>query len=311
MTTALVIGTTVTYMNCGSNQQPVRENKMTKPDVISLALGGGGARGISHVHVLKAIDDLGVEVREIAGSSIGAIVGAGYCGGMSGADIEAFFRAAFSDRTAAFAKLWKITPSVMSAFAKSGSGPFGQMDVEKVLDAFLPTELPHDFKDLRIPITITGTDYYGNRLVKLTSGDLRKAIAASAAIPVVFKPVIIDGCVLIDGGIHNPLPFDLLDASKAHIVAVDVVGLPKGEPGTIPGRVDAAFGASQLMMQAVTTLKLHENPPELFLRPPVDHYRVLDFLKVKEILEETADVYEETKRGLERVFAPSKSGVSA
>ena len=284
---------------------------MSQSDLISLALGGGGARGISHVHVLKAIDDLGVNVLEVAGSSIGAIVGAGYCAGMSGAEIEDHFRSAFSDRTAAFAKLWKITPGVMNVFAKSGTGPFGQMDVERVLEAFFPEVLPHDFKDLKIPLTVTGTDFYGNTLKRLESGDLHKAISASAAIPVVFKPVIIDGCVLIDGGINNPLPFDLLDASRAPVVAVDVVGLPTGEPGTLPGRVDAAFGASQLMMQAVTSLKLHENPPQLFLRPPVDHYRVLDFLKVNEILADTAPVYEEAKRGLERILSPSKTGVPA
>lgn len=284
---------------------------MPKPETIALALGGGGARGIAHVHVLKAIDDLGVEVSELSGSSIGAIVGAGYAAGMTGAEIEQHFIEAFSNRTSVFAKLWKIRPGVIPAFSSSAKSAFGQMDVEKVMDAFLPSGLPSSFSELKIPLSVTGTDYYGNALKVLRNGDLRKAIAASAAIPVVFTPVVIDGCVLIDGGINNPLPFDLLDSSKAHVVAVDVVGLPVGEAGTLPGRIDSGFGASQLMMQAITSLKIRQNPPELFLRPPVDHYRVFDFLKVKEILQETAPVYEVAKRGLERIFEDSQPGISA
>ena len=284
---------------------------MSKTDQIALALGGGGARGIAHVHVLKAIDDLGVHVCEISGSSIGAIVGAGYAAGMSGSEIEDHFRSSFSNRTAVFSKLWKIRPGVMQALSTSAKSAFGQMDVEKVLEEFLPPELPRTFSDLKIPLLITGTDYYGNSLKVLDKGDLHQAIAASAAIPVVFSPVIIDGCVLIDGGINNPLPFDLLDAAKAHIVAVDVVGLPVGKPGALPSRVDSGFGASQLMMQSITSLKIRQNPPELFLRPPVDHYRVFDFLKVNEILKVTAPVYEEAKRGLERILSPSKAGISA
>lgn len=284
---------------------------MAEKDKIALALGGGGARGISHVHVLKAIDDLGIEVREIAGSSIGAIVGAGYAAGMSGQEIEDHFRSAFSSRASAIAKLWKAMPGVMSRFSSPGSAPFGQMNVEDVLEAFLPPELPTSFDALKIPLIVTGTDFYGNTLKKLTSGDLHKAIAASAAIPVVFQPVIIDGCVLIDGGIKNPLPFDLLDASKGHVVAVDVVGLPKGEAGKMPKRIDVGFGASQLMMQSVTNLKLERSPPEIFLRPPADDYRVLDFLKVDEILEATAPVYDEAKRKLDQLITSSHSRIAA
>lgn len=267
---------------------------------VALALGGGGARGIAHIHVLKAFDDLGVRPAAISGSSIGAIVGAGYAAGMPGAEIEELMLSAFGNRTAVFANLWKLRPQPLRAF--SGTGNFGQMDIEKVLEVFLPENYPRTFEELSIPLRITGTDYYGNALKVLETGDLRKAVAASAAIPVVFIPVVIDGTVLIDGGIHNPLPFDLLDSGKHKVVAVDVVGLPMGTPGKLPARIDSAFGASQLMMQSITTLKLKSHPPDLFLRPNVDAYRVLDFLKVREILAETAPIYDETRRGLERLL---------
>jgi len=272
---------------------------------IALALGGGGARGIAHVHVLKAMDDLGIKPAEISGSSIGAIVGAGYASGMSGKEIEAFFIASFSNRTSVLAKLWKLRPDPIKAIvSRNDNGVFGQMDIEKVLDVFLPDTIPATFEELEIRLKITGTDFYGNALKILSSGDLFKSIAASAAIPVVFTPVKIDECVLIDGGINNPLPFDLLDPSSL-IVAVDVVGLPNGETGSMPGRIDAGFGASQLMMQSITNLKLAINPPDLFIRPKVDDFRVLDFLKVSEIIEATKGTYEETKRGLDKLLKSS------
>ncbi|MCB1385121.1 MAG: patatin-like phospholipase family protein [Nitratireductor sp.] len=267
---------------------------------ISLALGGGGARGIAHAHVLRAFDDMGVRPAAIAGSSIGALVGAGYASGMSGEAIADLFLSTFSSRSSVFARLWKLRPQPLQAL--SGPGGFGQMDVERVLEVFLPEAFPARFDELTIPLKITGTDYYGNRVAVIETGDLRKAIAASAAIPVLFRPVVIDGCVMIDGGIANPLPFDLVSGGGGRVVAIDVVGLPKGEPGTLPARIDAAFGASQLMMQSITNLMRAAAPPDLFIRPPVDSYRVLDFLKVKRILKETEPVYDETRRGLERLL---------
>ncbi len=294
----------------------------TKPDKtgISLALGGGGARGIAHVHVLKALDDLGVKPLEIASSSIGSIIGAGYASGMSGRDIEDFLVESFTNRTAVLAKMWKLRPEPIKNWfsgAKSAA-PFGQTDIEKVLDLFLPKSLPENIESLSIPLKITATDYYGNALKILKTGNLAKAIAASAAIPVVFVPVVIDGCVLIDGGINNPLPFDLLDQDNNLTIAVDVVGLPRGSvkinqgkaEATIPGRIDLGFGASQLMMQAITNIKLAARPPDLFIRPNVDAFRVLDFLKVREILTATLPVYEETKRGLEKLLIASDKTIS-
>lgn len=278
---------------------------------IALALGGGGARGIAHIHVLKAFDKLNVRPAVIAGSSIGSIVGAGYAAGMSGEEIAESFLANFSNRSRAFGKLWQLRPTPLSSFFDRDEKSFAQLDIEKVLDVFLPGALPSDFSELEIPLKVTGTDYYGNKLKVIDSGDLKKALAASAAIPVIFRPVKVDGVVLIDGGIANPLPFDIIDRQRYSVVAVDVVGLPRGEPGRMPKRFDAGFGASQLMMQTITSMKLEHNPPELFLRPPVDDIRVLDFLRVKEILETTRGVHEEALRGLEKLLESADAGTAA
>jgi NTE family protein len=269
---------------------------------IALALGGGGARGIAHVHVLRAFDDMGIKPVLVAGSSIGSLVGAGYASGMSGAEIEAYFLETFSNRTKVLSKLWKLRSNPISSLMPGNEAPFGQMDIEKVLEVFLPQSLPKTFDQLQIPLLVTGTDYYGNTLKVMSSGRLLPAIAASAAIPVMFKPVRVDGRILIDGGINNPLPFDLLDGNNHLTVAVDVVGLPRGDDTKLPGRIDAGFGASQLMMQSITELKLAKSPPDLFLRPNVDKYRVMDFLKVVEIVRTTKPIYDETRHGLEKLL---------
>lgn len=277
----------------------------------ALALGGGGARGIAHVHVLKALDAFGIRPALIAGSSIGSIVGAGYAAGLSGKEIETLFVETFSNRSRVLGRMWQMRPATLGSFLSRDDRAFAQLDVEKVLEVFLPDSIPHTFDALKVPLLVTGTDYYGNQLKVMREGNLRKAIAASAAIPVIFRPVVIDEVVLIDGGIANPLPFDLCEHERYRVIAVDVVGLPRGEPGRLPKRFDAGFGASQLMMQTITSMKLKTHPPDLFLRPPVDDIRVLDFLRVKEIIKSTRSVYDDTCRGLEKLLGSADARTSA
>ena len=84
--------------------------------------------------------------------------------------------------------------------------------IVNVASIFLPAAraMPATFADLKIPLRVTATDYYGHSLAVFDSGDLPSALAASAAIPAVFRPVQRDGKLLVDGGIYNPVPFDLL-----------------------------------------------------------------------------------------------------
>lgn len=274
---------------------------------IGLALGGGGARGFAHIHVLRALDDLGVKPFHLAGSSIGSIMAAGYAAGMDGTDIEAYVLDTFASSSTVFSKIWQIRPGPFRAWMGAGGPVFAQFDVETILEAFLPPQLPDKIEELDIRTSITATDYYANELTVIDTGRLCTALGASAAIPILFKPVVVDGTVLIDGGIANPLPFDLLDPDCTATIGVDVVGLPRGEAGTIPGRRDMAFGTSQLMMQSVTNLKLKLCPPDLFLRPPVDDFRVLDFIKVRSILETTKPVYEQAKRGIDTILERSST----
>jgi NTE family protein len=264
----------------------------------ALALGGGGARGLAHIHVLEILDEMGIRPVAVSGSSIGAIIGAAYASGMSGKDIRDHVLSVLGNRTEVMNRLWKLRTGGFGGLL-TGWMKLIPVDIEKVLDAFLPEAVARDFKDLMIPLTITGTEYYQQRTGYFTQGDLRSAIAASAAIPAVFRAVRREGAIYVDGGMTDPVPFEVLEGKADYIIGIDVVGSPEGEIDQFPGTIDSLFGASQLMMQAIISLKLRNNHPAIFLRPSVNAYRVMDFLKAKTILETTAPIRDELKRAVE------------
>jgi NTE family protein len=268
----------------------------------ALALGGGGARGLAHIHVLEVLDEMGIKPVAIAGSSIGGIMGAAYASGMSGKDIRDYTLSVMTNRTEVMNRLWKLRPTGIAGFLSNGFKLI-PLDIEKVVDSFIPPEIAQTFEDLKIPLTLTGTDYYQQKVALMDSGDLRSAVAASAAIPGIFKAVKRDGVVLVDGGISDPVPFEVLKGKADYVIAIDVVGAPDGDPERIPGTIDSLFGASQLMMQSITSMKLRNDHPAIFLRPPVNAFRVLDFLKAQKILDVTRPVRDELKFALDAVFA--------
>lgn len=268
---------------------------------VALALGGGGARGIAHIQVLEAFDDLGIRPVVIAGSSIGAIMGAGYAAGMSGREIREYVIRTFTNRAQVMTRMWRLRPDTLRDMF-SRVPRIGELNAQKVLRAFMPHTIPETFAELKIPLKVTATDYYGCSLTVIEEGVLWPAIAASAAIPAVFRPEMINGRVHIDGGISNPVAFDLLEKKDRIVVAVDVVAAPRGEPTKIPSRIEAAFGSSQLMMQSLTNFKLRFHQPDLLIRPAVEEFRVLDFLHAKEILEATESTRLEVCTKLERIL---------
>ncbi|KQZ63374.1 Patatin [Rhizobium sp. Root149] len=268
---------------------------------VAVAFGGGGARGIAHIAVIEALDEMGIRPVAIAGSSIGAIFGTGMAAGMSGAEIRDYTLETVGNRNAVFNRLWSLGPASM----RDGIGGFrlGHFNLERILEAFLSPAIPQSFSDLTIPMKIAVTDYYGQTEAILETGDLRLAIAASAAIPGLFMPVRINGRIMVDGGIFNPIPWEHLMEDCDIVIGVDVVGAPEGDGTHPPSRFDSMFGASQLMMQSAIALKMKLHPPHIFLRPSVNRFRVLDFLKAREILEESQPIKDELKRSFEKLMA--------
>jgi NTE family protein len=263
----------------------------------AIAFGGGGARGLAHIHVIEALDELGIRPTAIAGTSIGAIMGAAVASGMTGKHIHDYARSILCRRAEVVGRMWSTRPDKLSQII--GGFKVTQFSIERVLHAFLPHQVPRTFDELAIPLEVTATDYFGHHAKVFAEGELRTALAASAAIPAVFAPVVLEGRTYIDGGMYNPVPFDLLHGKADIVIAVDVVGAPQETAGRKPTSVDLMFGATQLLMQSIIAHKMEQCPPDILLRPSVSRYRVLDFLKIDALLAETAPVKDELKRAVE------------
>lgn len=193
---------------------------------VAVAFGGGGARGLAHIHVIETLDELGIRPVAVSGSSIGAIMAAGMAAGMSGAEIREHALATVGNKTAVVARIWGLRPATVRDAVAKGIR-IGQFNLERILKAFLPSELPARFEDLLVPMKVITTDYYGQCEVIIEQGELFPALAASSAIPAVFMPVRLRDRVMIDGGISNPVPYECLMDLADIVVGIDVVARRK------------------------------------------------------------------------------------
>jgi len=266
---------------------------------IALALGAGGARGLAHIPVLEAFDELGVKPAAIAGTSMGAVVGAAYAAGVPAKALRVHALAVLRDRAKVMAR---VIEARVGRFADlfSGLGNPLMVDGERILEAFWPEAVPARFEDLAIPFQVVATDYLARSEVVFQAGALGPAVAGSMAIPGVLRPVPFGERLLIDGGAINPLPFDHLIGRAELVVAVDVAGGPVPKPGRGPSNFDVTFGTIQIMQGAITAAKLKIYRPQIVVTPDVSRFRALDFFEIKAILAASEPAKDELKRELER-----------
>ncbi|MES0403180.1 MAG: patatin-like phospholipase family protein [Hyphomicrobium sp.] len=282
---------------------PEKSKLPVRQPTIGLALGGGGARGLAHILVLEAFDEMGLRPKIIAGVSIGAVFGAAYASGLSGKEIRAhasevlkkrfdLVRDLFSARAKVERRLWSPL-SIGSAFLAPA----------KLLDVILPTRIARDFAHLDIPLKIVASDFYAQEPEIFSAGPLRQAIAASIALPVLFEPVIVEGRVLIDGGLVNPLPFDIIAGEADVTVAIDVSGSPLPRAGREkPKAWEALFASSFIFERTIIKEKLRSRQPDVYIDAGTSRYQILDFLKIDEILAAATPAKERFKAQLARVL---------
>ncbi|MGI1662962.1 patatin-like phospholipase family protein [Palleronia sp. KMU-117] len=257
---------------------------------LTLALSGGGAAGIGHVPVLQALDEIGVRPTAIAGTSIGAVVGACYAGGMTGEAIRAHVATLMEDPLATARRFWR------NASFRHGA-PALSIDPEATILAVLPEALPERIEDLDIPMTVTATDYHARRSVRFTEGPLRKVLAASIALPAIFRPVQIDGRVLIDGGVTENLPVRALPPSDV-CLAVDVATEPPSHNGGVPGPAELLAGSLRIMMRALLSESLNGRDGVLLVEPDTRGFRALEFQRWEEILQTADEARAKVRRDL-------------
>ncbi|MEN8175716.1 MAG: patatin-like phospholipase family protein [Pseudomonadota bacterium] len=274
--------------------------RLPAPDEVrvGLALGGGGARGLAHLVAMETLDELGIRPHRIAGTSIGAVLGALYAAGHSGRAIREFANGLIIAEGDTWKEILfeKQTFKWLGFFDVDviGGGLFDSEGFMEYLGGLLDVER---FEQLKIPLQVVAADLWTGDQVVFDSGPLLPAIKASMAIPGIFEPVPHQGRHLVDGGIVNPLPHDLLVRDCDLVIAVDVTGDRAAAEGS-PGYTEALFTSFHNMQKRILLQRLERQPPEIYLKPRIEGVRVLEFYEADAIYAQAAGMKKELKRAL-------------
>ena len=247
--------------------QPATHLSIPQPRV-ALVLSGGGVRGFAHIGVIKCLQDAGVPIDLIAGTSAGSIVGALY--------------ADQGNITAVQADVISVGLGSVLDFNNipSSQGVFKGYKLQKFLLQHMKAKT---FDELKIPLIVVATDLKTGAPVKLDSGPVAPAVQASAAIPALFDPVSLYGYELIDGGMSDPVAVDMVQPYHPKvIIAVNVAEqLPAKIPGTAEGIYNRAFIISRLNMS-----RMSAEGADILITPPVGTTQVFDIDKKTQLIHE-------------------------
>ncbi|MBW2419178.1 MAG: patatin-like phospholipase family protein [Deltaproteobacteria bacterium] len=270
---------------------------------VGIALGGGGAKGLAHIPMLAVLDELGVRPQRIAGTSIGSIMGVLYASGMSAAEMRAgIAQLTESPRTLKELFEAKQLPAWLD-FIDIDLGRSSLLKVDSFLDELAGVIGVSTFDQLEIPLEVVAADFWARKERVFDSGPIIPAVAASFALPGIFKPVVMGEQVLVDGGSVNPLPYDLLQAECDIVIAVDVLG--KRSPGAelLPSYTESIFNTFQIAEQSILTEKMKASPPSIYVEIGVEDVKVLEFHRAPEIYEQAKPAAEQLRKELAALLA--------
>ena len=232
---------------------------------ISVALGGGFARGMAHIGVLKVLEQEGIPVRIIAGTSVGALIGACYCSGLSVEELE------------------KVARSVrFTTFARWTVSRYGFASNDRMMQFLNRTLKVKTFEELRIPLAITATDFNSGEGVVFHSGSMVDPIRASCAYPGMFLPVNIRGRWLVDGMLSHPVPTSPLHEMGAdRVIAVHLRGqwTKDGAPRHLFDVIGQSFAIAQDQMS-----HLWRGAADVIVEPDVAGFAYDDFKRAGELI---------------------------
>lgn len=267
---------------------------------ITLALGGGGSKGSSHIGVIRRLEQEGFRIKAMAGTSFGGLVAVFYGLGYSPDEMEEMLAA--RDQSQLFGHISNDRSSLLGL---AGTTAF----LEEVIGS-------RTFDDLKIPCILTAADLKSGREVLLSQGSLVEAILSTIAIPGIFPPRRVDGVELVDGGTLDPVPVVAARslAPKLPVVAVVLtiqmgnpaqpwsIPLPENLPLRLIARVgkmrygqalDVFLRSFDIVTRAVTEYRLEVDKPEIIIRPQVTEIDTLDRVDVHDVVrrgEEAVDV---------------------
>lgn len=233
---------------------PVRRSQPGGP-AIGLALGGGFARGIAHVGVLKVLEEEGIPVQFIAGTSVGALIGAAYCSGLSPEELEDF---AARVRFKHFAR-WTLSR-------------YGFASNQRMIGFLNRLLKVKTFEELRIPLAVTATDFSTGEGVIFHSGPLIDPVRASCAYPGMFLPVKIRGRLLVDGMLSHSVPcVPLRHMGADRVLAIHLKGRwTNGDTG--PRHLFDVIGQCFAIAQEMNS-SLWQSSADLVIEPDVNGYK--------------------------------------
>ena len=285
---------------------------------IGLCLGGGGARGLCHIEIIKALDEMNIKPAVISGTSMGAVIGAFYAAGLSGVEIEKMvYDLGILKPTNKTKGKHRSIKEMLDEAVDEMKDFFGKLDeIGRMIDIsyfnhsslikgagvtqYLKKKLPiQTFEELKIPMKIVATDYWNASEVIFDKGELIPAIRASLSIPAVFEPVKFGGKVFIDGGITNNLPYDIIKNQCKQVIAVDVSGeriVPNKTK--LPNMFDNMMNAYEILQNSVVNHQMKIEKPEIYIKPKLKDVKILDFHKAEYILECGKEAAKELKKKL-------------
>ena len=236
---------------------------------LGLALSGGGARGLAHIGVLKSLEEAGIQPDYLAGTSMGGVIAAGYASGLSPDELEQIANEHSTAR-----KLLRMADPAIPL-----NGLFQGGRLIKFFERYLNDST---FDDMRIPLTLVAVDLNSGQEVHLREGSVIEALRATVSVPGLLAPVERDGQRLVDGGLLNNLPVDVVREMGADVVlAVDVC--PPTETfsygqafenkrflsGSLGGLIAVLGDSINLLIRQHRKTKLIQSPPDILLSPTI------------------------------------------
>ncbi len=261
----------------------------SKRPIVGIALGGGVARGMAHVGVLRELEKNGIPIDLIAGTSVGALAGACYAAGLTPDQIEEL--------------ACSISWSDLGRVTVSRLGFYNSERTETFLKKILPV---NRFEQTRIPLGIVATDLQAGKMVVFTEGDIPLAVRASCAIPCYFIPVMVNGRMMVDGGVVGHLPASVARGMGADIViAVDVNS--EGRPIPPPNNIFTIMSQSLSIMGRSSVTYLYQDA-DVIVRPRVGDFAPDDLSKAAELIKAGEEAARRTMPAIKKLLTKEKPG---
>ena len=252
---------------------------------VGLALSGGGARGLTHIGVLRILEREGIPVDYLAGTSMGGVIAAGYATGMSSYDLEQ-------------ASLIATRNHHILRLVDPGLPNGGLIRGQRVFKFFRREFGEKTFSDVVIPLAVVAVDLTTHQEVILREGPLASALRATTSIPGIFTPLEINGMRLVDGGVLNNLPVDVVSKMGAEVIIAVNVGSSQGGgisqwvgdhrwvPEGIVNTLEVLDDTLYTLQITAQTNKIHQFPPDVLIcpEPPVTVNTFAGYGRVKELI---------------------------